>query len=130
MILFSVGRLCLKLAGRDAGRKCVVVEILDDSFVLVDGDVRRKKVNLKHLEPLAQTLELPNNASHEEVKKVFEKMQLPVWDTKKKATPARQKKVKKVHEAPAVEPKEAKKAAKKSKKEAAEPSALAEEKDN
>ena len=69
MILFSVGRLCLKLAGRDAGRKCVVVEILDDSFVLVDGDVRRKKVNLKHLEPLAQTLELPNNASHEEVKK-------------------------------------------------------------
>ncbi len=49
MSIFSVGRMCVKIAGRDAGRKCVVVEQLDDVFVLVDGNVRRKKVNVKQL---------------------------------------------------------------------------------
>ncbi len=48
MSIFNVGRLCVKLAGRDAGRKCVVVEQVDKTFVVVDGDVRRKKVNMKH----------------------------------------------------------------------------------
>ncbi len=98
MSIFSVGRMCVKIAGRDAGRKCVVVEQLDDVFVLVDGNVRRKKVNVKHLEPLAQALELNEKASHEDVKKAFEKSGWPVWESKAKETaprPRKQKKVKK-----------------------------------
>ena len=46
MSIFEVGRICVKLAGRDAGSKCVIVEELDNHYVLVDGDVRRKKVNI------------------------------------------------------------------------------------
>jgi large subunit ribosomal protein L14e len=96
MALFEVGRLCVKLAGRDAGRKCVVVEQLDETYVLIDGATRRKKVNLKHLEPLAETIELNSGASHEEVKDVFKKLGLEVFDSKPKQTPQRKKHLKKV----------------------------------
>ena len=95
MTLFQVGRVCLKTAGRDAGRKCVVVETLENFYVLVDGNVRRKKVNIKHLEPLAEIVELKNKASHDEVKVAFEKLGLSVWDTKAKKVATRPKKQKK-----------------------------------
>lgn len=58
MSIFDTGRLCMKIAGRDAGRTCVVVEPIDNTFVLVDGDVRRKKVNVKHLEPLPEMISI------------------------------------------------------------------------
>ena len=80
MSLFDVGRLCQKIAGRDGNRKCVVVETVDNNSVIVDGDVRRKKVNINHLEPLADVLEIKQGASHEEVKKVFTKLGLTVWE--------------------------------------------------
>jgi len=98
MSLFTIGRLCVKIAGRDAGRTCVVVETTGDRFVVVDGDVRRKKVNILHLEPLEQLIELKSNASHEDVKKAFVKMNLPVWETNAKkagAKPLAQRMVKK-----------------------------------
>lgn len=37
----EIGRVCIKIAGRDAGMKCVVVEQLDNNFVLIDGQTRR-----------------------------------------------------------------------------------------
>ena len=98
MNLFNVGRLCIKLAGRDAGRKCIVVEQLDTNYVLVDGNVRRKKVNITHLEPLEKTVEINNNISHEEVKEVFEKLGEAVWDKKSKNPAERVKKQKKKKE--------------------------------
>lgn len=84
MTLFEVGRLCLKIAGRDAGRKAVVVEVIDRTFVLVDGEVRRKKVNIKHLEPWAQILKLPSGASPEKVREEFVQQGWKVWGSKKK----------------------------------------------
>ncbi len=49
------GRLARSKAGRDAGRLCVVVEVLDEDFVLTcDGRLRTldrpKKKRKKHLE--------------------------------------------------------------------------------
>lgn len=89
MALFDIGRMVMKIAGRDAGRKAVVVEVLDTNYVLIDGDTRRKKVNIKHLEPLAQTLNIEPGASHEDVKKEFEKLGLTVWKTKGKTISSR-----------------------------------------
>lgn len=100
MSLFTIGRLCLKLAGRDAGRKCVVVELVNDHFVVVDGNVRRKKVNVKHLEPLAEVLSLKSKASHDEIKTAFEKLGFPVWERKSREAKERSKKQKKVKSAP------------------------------
>ena len=52
----EVGRICVKLSGREAGRKCVVVDVIDKNFVLVTGPfkvsgVKRRRVNINHVEP-------------------------------------------------------------------------------
>lgn len=117
MSIFEVGRLCVKLAGRDAGRTCVVVEAMGNGYVVVDGDVRRKKVNVRHLEPLDKTVDLKAKADHAVVAKVFEKLGLSVWETKAKKAAERPKKQKKVKtkvevEKPAKKEKKAKKEAK------------------
>jgi large subunit ribosomal protein L14e len=75
--VFDVGRICVKIAGREAGRKCVVVDIVDDNFVVVTGPkpltgVKRRRVNVKHLEPLPQKIELQKGASDEEVLRALE----------------------------------------------------------
>ena len=72
----EVGRVVIKLAGRDAGRKGVIVDILDDKFVLIDGETRRRKCNILHLEPLEQSVKLKKNASHEEVSKAIKEIGL------------------------------------------------------
>jgi large subunit ribosomal protein L14e len=48
----------MKVAGRDAGKLCVVTEKIDKHFVKVDGFTRPRKVNVKHLEPTGKRVEL------------------------------------------------------------------------
>ena len=82
--MIQIGRVCVKIAGRDAGKKCVIVDILDDNYVLIDGETRRRKCNVFHLEPLNETADVKKNASHNEVTKVFEKLGLKARETKPK----------------------------------------------
>ncbi len=75
--VYDVGRICVKTAGREAGRKCVVVDIIDDNFVLVTGPkpltgVKRRRANIKHLEPTPYKIDIPRGASDEEVLKALE----------------------------------------------------------
>ena len=88
--MLEVGRVCLKTAGRDAGKFAVVVEVLDDTYVMIDGNVRRKKCNINHLEPTAQKLELKKKASTEDVREAMKKAELKVVE-KKKGTKERKK---------------------------------------
>src|SRR3989338_3153833 len=93
--MIEIGRLCVKTAGRDAGLKCVIVDILGNKFVLIDGETRRRKCNILHLEPLKDVIKVKKNASHDEVKKEFEKLGLNARDTKPKQKtqkPVKQKK--------------------------------------
>jgi len=81
LALISVGRICVKTRGRDAGRRCVIVSIIDDKFVLVTGPkkltgVRRRKVNIKHLKPLPKRIRLPKDADDDTVLSVLEKNNL------------------------------------------------------
>src|SRR6059036_311323 len=74
----EVGRICVKLSGREAGRKCVIVDVIDKNFVLVTGPrkisgVKRRRTNVKHLEPMEDSIELKKGASDEDVAKVAEK---------------------------------------------------------
>src|SRR3990167_5018605 len=96
--MIEIGRLCVKLAGRDAGLKCVVVDILDDKFVLIDGETRRRKCNILHLEPLKDVIKIKKKASHEEIKKEFEKLGSKVWETKPKQKTERPRKKRKTPE--------------------------------
>ena len=66
--MIEIGRLILKIAGRDANKKGLIVDVIDDNYVLIDGQVRRRKCNIKHIEPLDKVLKLSKNASHEDVK--------------------------------------------------------------
>ena len=78
----EIGRLVVKIAGRDAGKKGVIVDILDDKYVLVDGETRRRKVNVFHIEPLTQTVKLEKNASHEDVSKALKELGIETRQTK------------------------------------------------
>ena len=87
--MISIGRICVKIAGRDAGKRCVIVDILDGPFVLIDGETRRKRCNIMHLEPLEQKIDIKKGASHEEIKDIFTKMGITARDTKPKAKTTR-----------------------------------------
>ncbi|MBW2976684.1 50S ribosomal protein L14e [Candidatus Woesearchaeota archaeon] len=82
--MIEIGRLCIKTAGRDAGLKCVVVDILDNRFVLIDGETRRRKCNILHLEPLEQTVKIKKKCSHEEVSKALKAIGIIARETKPK----------------------------------------------
>lgn len=88
-MIFEIGRMCIKLAGRDAGKYCVVVDIIDDTYVLIDGETRRRKCNVNHLEPMSKILDIAKGADTATVKAVFEKEGLKITESKPKKTPAR-----------------------------------------
>ncbi|MCD6522865.1 MAG: 50S ribosomal protein L14e [Candidatus Diapherotrites archaeon] len=67
-MMFDIGRVCVKKTGREAGKKCVVVDVIDQNFVLIDGEVKRRRCNILHLEPTTQKLDIKKGASTEEVK--------------------------------------------------------------
>jgi len=76
--VFDIGRVCVKIAGREAGRKCVIVDIIDDNFVLVTGPkaltgVKRRRANIKHLEPTPYKVDIEKGAGDEEVVRALEK---------------------------------------------------------
>ncbi len=81
--MLNVGRVCVKTAGRDAMKYCVVIEEVDATYVVVDGDVRRKKVNMAHLEPLNKTIDIKAKAKTEDVKKALADAGFKVRDAKK-----------------------------------------------
>lgn len=116
-MMIEIGRICVKIAGRDAGLRCAVVDDLGKGIVLIDGQTRRRKCNIRHLEPLDQKIKIGKNASHDEVAKEFKKLKLEITEkkAKKKKTekPLRQRKKKQRTEEAAKEPKTEKKAEKK-----------------
>ena len=82
--MFDVGRLCVKIAGRDASKKCVVVEVLDRTYVLVDGETRRRKCNIAHLEPMDMVVDIQKGASHEAVSAALKQGGIATLETKPK----------------------------------------------
>jgi large subunit ribosomal protein L14e len=72
-MVMEVGRVCIKVAGHEAGKRCVIVETLDNTFVVVSGPgVKRRRCNIAHLEPLDQKIEIAKGAPEEEVRRAFE----------------------------------------------------------
>jgi len=114
--MMDVGRVCVKIAGRDAGGKCVVVDVLDNHYVLIDGQVRRRKCNVAHLEPTAEMIKIRKNAAHGTIVEEFKKMGIEIPERKSKPKTERPKKAhgqgKKEKKAAAEKPKKTKKAVK------------------
>lgn len=76
--MIDVGRVCMKIAGRDAGKVCAVVEVIDNNYVLVDGETRRRKCNVDHLEPLMKVIDISEGASHDDVVSELKKLGVEV----------------------------------------------------
>jgi len=77
MPAIEVGRLCVKQAGRECCHKCVVIDVMDKSFVLVTGPkkltgVKRRRVNINHIMPLEDKIEIKRAASDDEVAQALE----------------------------------------------------------
>jgi len=117
----EVGKVCVKTAGREAGKYCVVLKKLDDTFVLITGPktltgVKRRRCNVEHLEPTPFSVKITADASDPVVIKAYNAagltkkigLKLPSPEVVKEA----EKKVPKVK---VEKPKEEKKPAKKPK---------------
>jgi len=77
MALLDVGRVCVKVRGRDAGGLCVVVEAPAAGRVLVDGiGVRRRKVSVLDVEPTPSVVSVKKDSSTEAVVRELEKASL------------------------------------------------------
>ena len=96
--MMEIGRVCIKIAGRNAGNHCVIVDSVDDNFVLIDGNVKRKKCNIRHLEPMDLVLKIKKGAStssvHEAMKGAKIKVITTKPKTKKSEKPKKQRKQK------------------------------------
>ena len=68
----EVGRICVKTLGREAGKKCVIVDIVDKNFVLITDPktvtgIKRRRANINHLEPTNEKIEMKKGATDEEI---------------------------------------------------------------
>jgi large subunit ribosomal protein L14e len=76
MTIYDIGRVCVKKSGREAGKRCVVVDVVDKNFVVVTGprsvtDVKRRRANVDHLEPTNLKVSITKGAEDETVKKAL-----------------------------------------------------------
>lgn len=72
MPVFEIGRVTVKTLGREAGYSCVIVDVIDKSYVLIDGiNVRRRRANVRHLAPTPDKLKIKKGASTKDVEKAI-----------------------------------------------------------
>jgi large subunit ribosomal protein L14e len=72
MPAMEIGRICVKTAGREAGHKCVIVDMIDKNFVLITGPksinkLKRRRANIKQLEPTNEKIEIEKGADDKKV---------------------------------------------------------------
>ena len=72
MAAMEVGRICVKNLGRETGKKCIIVDIVDKNFVLITGPktvsgIKRRRANINHLEPTQEKIDVNRGATDEEV---------------------------------------------------------------
>ena len=79
-----IGQVCVKITGRESGRHCVIVDALDDNFVTVDGNVKRRRCNIDHLEFLNKKVNIVKGASTEQVIEALKKINVEIMTRTKK----------------------------------------------
>jgi len=123
--MFEIGRVCKKTAGSEKGKICIVVSKSSGNFVLIDGNVRRRKCNIAHLKPLQSILKIKEEASSSEVRDAMRKAGIEIEEKVKlkerlrKARELKKEKQKLETETKEVETKKVERKAKKTKEQKA-----------
>lgn len=110
--MVNAGQVALKIAGRDAGKLAVVVEVVDNNYVLIDGETRRRKCNVKHLEFLGKEVKVSKDMNSKEIVKNLVQLGFKVSEEKKgnkKEKKEKPKKLRKVKQKEVVSDKKSKK---------------------
>lgn len=81
MTALQIGRIIVKTNGRETGKKGVIIDVINQNYVLVAGPksltgVRRRKCNVRHIEPTDKVLSLKRDASDEDVLAAVEEADL------------------------------------------------------
>jgi large subunit ribosomal protein L14e len=77
MAAIEVGRVIVKTAGREALMKAVIVDLVDQNFVLISGGgvsaVKRRRCNIKHIRPLDTIVSIKRGAKDDDIQKAIDK---------------------------------------------------------
>jgi large subunit ribosomal protein L14e len=105
--MMEPGRVCLKIAGREAGKYAVIVEKIDDTFVLITGPktitgVKRRRCNINHLEPTEHKFDINEKAEDSVIEELWRKsglieklgIKIPVKVTRPKSEGGKQQEAK------------------------------------
>jgi large subunit ribosomal protein L14e len=77
MSVYDIGRVCVKTMGREAGNYCIIVDIIDKNYLLIDGlKVKRRRVNYNHIEPTTDMIEIKKGAKKKDVEDAIKKAKL------------------------------------------------------
>ncbi|MEM2112133.1 MAG: 50S ribosomal protein L14e [Candidatus Bathyarchaeia archaeon] len=76
MPAIEVGRICIKVVGRESGKRCVVLDVIDKNFALITGPksvtgVKRRRVNINHIKPTEEKIKIKKGATDEEVSRAL-----------------------------------------------------------
>lgn len=122
MATLEVGRVCVKTAGREAGKYCVVLKKMDENFVLVTGPkeltgIKRRRCNVEQLESTPFVLKITSDAGEGEVIKAFNDAGVLKKFELKKPSPELVKEAEKRLKEAAIKPKKEEKPKEKAKEE-------------
>ncbi|MEA3229441.1 MAG: 50S ribosomal protein L14e [archaeon] len=81
MSALTVGRVCVKVAGKNSAKYCVIIDVIDDSFVEVTGPksltgVKKGRCNILHIEPTKDMIKIDAKADDADVLKAVDKENL------------------------------------------------------
>ncbi|MBL7147404.1 MAG: 50S ribosomal protein L14e [Nanoarchaeota archaeon] len=79
-----IGRICYKTAGKEANKIAVIIDKIDNNFVLIDGNVKRRKCNILHLELTDKKLDLKKKDPTEIVHKAMKQAKIKITEKKEK----------------------------------------------
>ncbi|MEM4647723.1 MAG: 50S ribosomal protein L14e [Candidatus Pacearchaeota archaeon] len=71
MSIIQKGRVCIKTAGKERNKPCVIIDVIDDKYVLIDGLVKRRKCNINHLKFLDKVIKIDEKTNKEKIIKAL-----------------------------------------------------------
>jgi large subunit ribosomal protein L14e len=98
----EIGSICVKTFGREKGKRCVVVDLIDKNFVVVTGPpkitgVKRRRANVRHLGQTTDKINIKKGSTDEEIAQFLEKSKI---QTSKPHSEARRKHARREGEEP------------------------------